>query len=286
MPVSRREFLKIAAGLAATGALAVSAGKFIVDSTSPKKASSQKDPKIKPIPQWVMMIDLALCDGCKDKEIPSCLEACAVMHYTPKRFKSSGEPKEPVEPQRWIDIYEREDNPLAGPFSIPVPCQHCDDPPCVHVCPIEGATFKTEEGLVLVDVDHCIGTRQCMAACPYNVRHFNWGEPEPWAGTKEENELAISRTGGYTPTFALKHVRGTVEKCDFCSHLAKAGAFPACVGTCPNGAMYFGDRNFDVVTNRNNETIPYTETAQKRQGFHLNAEANTKPRVIYLPKKG
>ncbi|MFQ5979293.1 MAG: 4Fe-4S dicluster domain-containing protein [Candidatus Heimdallarchaeota archaeon] len=288
MPVSRRDFLKISAGLAAAGVLAASASTLtILDKNRKESTLDEEDysSKTTKTSQWVMLIDLDKCDGCKVEPVPICLQACAVMHYTPKRFKASGEPEEPEEPQRWIHIYEKEDNPIAGPYFLPVPCQHCDDPPCVHVCPIAGATYKTEEGLVVVDVDHCIGTRQCMAACPYNVRHFNWGDPEPMYGTKEENEEAIKRMGGYTPTFALKHVRGTVEKCDFCSHQAKAGGFPGCVGGCPTGALYYGDRNFDAVTNNENETISFTETIEERQGYYLNAEAGTKPRVVYLPKK-
>jgi dimethyl sulfoxide reductase iron-sulfur subunit len=91
---------------------------------------------------------------------------------------------------------------------LPLACQHCDDAPCEKVCPT-GATYTNDEGIVLVDADKCIGCRYCMAACPYGVRVFNWGEPEKAPGVEE----------------GMVHARpvGTVEKCSLCVHRIEEG---------------------------------------------------------------
>jgi molybdopterin-containing oxidoreductase family iron-sulfur binding subunit len=108
--------------------------------------------------KWVMVIDLAQCDGCGD-----CVRACNEGHAMP--------------PDReWIRLYKMQDAPETAPYWFPKPCFHCDNPPCVKVCPV-GATFKREDGIILVDNTRCIGCRYCMAACPYSSRVFNWSRP-------------------------------------------------------------------------------------------------------------
>ncbi|MFQ5979303.1 MAG: 4Fe-4S dicluster domain-containing protein [Candidatus Heimdallarchaeota archaeon] len=285
MTISRRQFLKISAAGATGSVLALIGLKVSLDRIDSKKSSPQEEPSSSP--QWGKIIDLESCDGCPQLDVPKCLEACAIMHYVPKRFKTSATGLE-VEtedlPQQWIRHYQKEDNPYAGPYEFPTPCMHCDTPPCRDVCPV-GATFKNKEGLVLIDHRTCIGCRSCMAACPYNARFFNWGEPEPWAGTREEELEFAKRLGGYTPEFPLPHEKGVVEKCDFCAHSAKNGSLPACVGGCPRGSIYFGDRNYDAATNGKGVTIPFIETTRERQAFRLHEELGTRPRVLYLPKK-
>ncbi|NWF53488.1 MAG: 4Fe-4S dicluster domain-containing protein [Syntrophaceae bacterium] len=91
---------------------------------------------------------------------------------------------------------------------IPVQCQHCDNPPCVKVCPT-GASYKRTDGIVLVDKDKCIGCKYCIAACPYNVR--------------------IIKPEGY------------IEKCRFCLGLLEKDDKPACVSTCMTKVRTFGD---------------------------------------------
>ncbi|MFQ5618091.1 MAG: 4Fe-4S dicluster domain-containing protein [Rhodospirillales bacterium] len=96
-------------------------------------------------------------------------------------------------------------------FTVPKMCNHCADPPCVQVCPV-GATFRTPEGFVLIDPEHCIGCAYCVQACPYGARYIN---PETHKA----------------------------DKCTWCYHRVKNGKLPACVTVCPNKARLFGDLN-------------------------------------------
>ena len=105
-------------------------------------------------------------------------------------------------------------------------CQHCEHPPCVDVCPT-GASFKREDGIVLVDKHICIGCRYCMMACPYKARSF--------VHEKLQDQMPYSPRG-----------KGTVESCTFCVHRVDEGMTPACVEACSaedHNAMTFGDMN-------------------------------------------
>ena len=107
-------------------------------------------------------------------------------------------------------------------------CNHCDNPPCVRVCPTQ-ATWKRDDGIVMMDWHRCIGCRYCMAACPYGSRSFNWEDPRPHI--KEPNPDFPTRT------------KGVVEKCTFCDERLDKGQPPACVEACPEKALVFGDLN-------------------------------------------
>lgn len=205
--------------------------------------------------RWVMVIDLAKCDGCGE-----CTRACNKMHYVPPR-------------QEWIKVYEVADNPAAGPYFLPRPCMHCDNPPCVRACPV-GATFKRTDGIVIQDNDRCIGCRMCIAQCPYDARAFNWTEPP-----HTPEELAQP----YSPDYMYPHRQGTVEKCGFCPHMLSAGKLPVCASACTMGAVYFGDELEDAVTNSKGETIQLSKVAKKGAGYRLLEELGTEPRVYYLP---
>jgi molybdopterin-containing oxidoreductase family iron-sulfur binding subunit len=104
-------------------------------------------------------------------------------------------------------------------------CQHCEQPPCVDVCPT-GASFKRADGIVLVDKHICIGCRYCMMACPFKARSFVHEE--------HDDQRPHSPRG-----------KGTVEGCTLCVHRIDAGGQPACVEACAKtgGAMVFGDLN-------------------------------------------
>ena len=119
--------------------------------------------------------------------------------------------------------------PQVSMAHYPVGCQHCANPACAKVCPV-GATWRDEKtGIVVQDVDKCIGCRMCMGACPYSARTFNWEEP------------------AYAVDFPLgdfdapKHVAGAVEKCTFCANRLARGEEPACMEHCPGRARYWGD---------------------------------------------
>jgi molybdopterin-containing oxidoreductase family iron-sulfur binding subunit len=208
--------------------------------------------------RWVMVIDLAACDGCG-----RCVKACADEHFTP--------------PDReWIRLFKMQDSADAAPYWFPRPCFHCDNPPCTRVCPV-GATFKREDGIVLVDNERCIGCRFCMAACPYSARVFNWSRPE-------NPPAALQR--GYSPEWGYPRRVGTAEKCDFCPDRVRQGKLPACAAGCEMGVVWFGDENEDAVTNSKDETVRLSELLRNRGGYRYLEELGTKPRVYYLPPVG
>ena len=207
--------------------------------------------------KWVMVIDLAKCDGCKN-----CTVECNKMHDTPPS-------------REWIRVFRMQDAPRTAPYWFAKPCFHCDNPPCTKVCPV-GATFKRQDGVVLIDNERCIGCRFCMAACPYSTRFFNWGRPEQTDKSCEP----------YSPEKGFPRRVGTVEKCDFCPDMAKAGQLPGCVTACTMGALYFGDQNEDAVTNGQKETERLSQLLEDRAGYRYLEELGTEPRVYYLaPKK-
>ncbi len=214
------------------------------------------------IRQWSMIIDLRHCDGCQSVEKPpQCTAACIQGHF-------AGEPME------WIQVFEG-DLPGGGTQFIPTPCQQCQNPPCVNVCPV-GATFSTPEGTVLIDQDRCIGCRICMAACPYDRRFFNWGEPP----VPPEAQMAAYDVEHQAPAR-----KGTVMKCDFCPDMMRDGVLPYCVQGCPNHAIYYGDLEEDVASN-GKEVIVVSRFLSENQAYHLREDLKTKPRVYYIPGHG
>ena len=108
-------------------------------------------------------------------------------------------------------------------------CNHCDNPPCVRVCPTR-STWKREDGIVMMDMHRCIGCRYCIVGCPYGSRSFNWSDPR--GHLEQVNEAYPTRS------------KGVVEKCNFCvekSREAEGAWTPECVAACPAKAMTFGD---------------------------------------------
>ena len=208
--------------------------------------------------RWIMVIDLARCDGCGE-----CMTACGKMHFIPPT-------------RQWIKVLRMPGTGNEGaPYYFPQPCYQCDNPPCTKVCPVD-ATFKRDDGIVLIDNERCIGCRFCMAACPYSARSFNWGPPE---NTPE----AESR--GYSPEWGYPRKQGTVEKCDFCPDAAAKGILPACAGHCPMGAIYYGDENEGAVTNGAGETVNLRDLLRKGGAYRHLEELGTEPRVYYLPPR-
>lgn len=206
--------------------------------------------------KFVMVVDLAKCRNAR-----KCQSSCNKNHYI------TGE-------NAWIKIYKMQDSEGSAPYWQPTLCQHCDEPPCVKVCPVD-ATFKRRDGIVLIDNNRCIGCRFCMAACPYSVRVFNWSEP--WQGAAVEQSE-------YTPDYAgVPSQRGTVDKCDFCPHMIDKGEMPHCVSACPNDVFSFGDLYEDTVTNGSGQSFQLSKLLKERAGYRLMENLGTKPSVYYLP---
>lgn len=208
--------------------------------------------------RWVMVIDLAKCRNAR-----KCVEACQGAHH--------------LRPYEYhINTLLMQESPITAPYYMPKPCQHCDNPPCVAVCPVD-ATFKRQDGIVLIDNERCIGCRFCVAACPYSARMFHWEEPlmaEADKGKVYNIELNVPQK------------KGTISKCLFSADRLREGKLPYCVSSCPNGVYYFGDENQDAVTNgTTKETFRLSELLRVNGGYHLMPELGTKPRVYYLPPK-
>lgn len=154
--------------------------------------------------------------------------------------------------------------PADGQYYLGTQCFHCENPPCVSVCPV-GATWKEEDGIVVVDYDWCIGCRYCQAACPYFGRRFNWSAPEI-------PEAEINREQHYLGNRPRK--KGVMEKCTFCIQRTRQGKQPACVEACPTGARIFGN-----LLDPNSE-IRYVLANKKV--FRLKEELGTEPKFWYF----
>lgn len=154
--------------------------------------------------------------------------------------------------------------PAAGHFYMGTQCYHCDNPPCVDVCPVK-ATWREDDGIVVVDYDWCIGCRYCMAACPYDGRRFNWSEPEI-----PEDEVNLDQHYlGNRP-----RQKGVMEKCTFCIQRSRNGENPACVEACPTGARIFGnllDPDSDIRWVLANKKV-----------FRLKEDLGTEPKFWYF----
>lgn len=279
---ARRNFLKLglAAGVLSASGIAVSCFRQegvqesgdTVKLLSPEGEIVEIDSAyIKPVPEkmnaaaanlregvpgrkFVMVIDLARC-----KNLRKCHDACEKIHYLPPD-------------KDWLKVLKMQDNALSAPYWQPTNCFHCDQPPCVKVCPVD-ATFKRTDGIVFIDTERCIGCRFCMVACPYGARSFNWDEPEVpkeiFSQHHHSHESIIPR-------------KGTVSKCDFCPDMARKGELPHCVTACPNGVYYFGDENEDAVSN-GIETVSLSELLRDRSGYRYMEDLGLEPRVYYLP---
>jgi molybdopterin-containing oxidoreductase family iron-sulfur binding subunit len=203
--------------------------------------------------KWVMVVDLARCRNAR-----KCIESCEHHHQI-------------THDRPFIKVLRMQDNPDSAPYWMPKKCFQCDNPPCVKVCPV-GATYKRSDNIVLVDNDRCVGCRFCMSACPYSARVFNWGEPK-----KPENFH-----GHYSPETSIPSKIGTVEKCDFCPDMLRQNKVPHCITSCPNGALYFGDKVSDSVTN-GTQMVRLSKLLKDKAGYRYLEELGTEPNVYYLP---
>jgi tetrathionate reductase subunit B len=166
--------------------------------------------------EWTYIINIDKCIGCGN-----CVRACKRENHVPsgffrtwvERYVSTDAGIHVESPNGGLEGFEALNRKVReqakNSFTVPKMCNHCKEPPCVQVCPV-GATFKSPEGFVLVDHEHCIACGYCVQSCPYGARFIN---PE------------IHKA----------------DKCTWCYHRVKNGKLPACVTVCPNKARLFGD---------------------------------------------
>ncbi|AWB34209.1 sulfate reduction electron transfer complex DsrMKJOP subunit DsrO [Orrella marina] len=185
----KRGFLK--------GLLGLTASATVIP-IHPANASTQP-PRRPGMPgkRFGMLVDLRKCIGCQ-----ACTVSCSMENLPPiGQFRTT------------VLQYEVDmpDESAPAMVSLPRLCNHCDNPPCVPVCPVQ-ATFQREDGIVLVDNERCVGCGYCVQACPYDARFIN-------------------------------HETQTADKCTFCEHRLEVGLLPACVESCVGGARLIGDLN-------------------------------------------
>lgn len=188
----------------------------------------------RPIPgvKFGYAINLSKCNG-----NGKCMEACARENNHHRGVNQSyirvlEMPKGTMDMEQASSTYTGT-VPKPDKYYMPVQCQQCDNPPCVTVCPVE-ATWKEEDGIVVVDYNWCIGCRYCEAACPYHARRFNWEKAEIPASEVNPDQGYLSNR---------VRPQGVMEKCHFCLHRTRQGRLPACLEACPTGARVFGDLN-------------------------------------------
>lgn len=209
--------------------------------------------------KWSMVIDLRKCVGCH-----ACTISCIAENKLPP-----GVVYRPVMEEE-VGTY-----PHVSSRFLPRPCLHCENPPCTPVCPVK-ATYKREDGVVVIDYEKCIGCRYCVTACPYGARSFDFGEhytdntPQLAAYETEpsfEYSREWKREGNKSPV-------GNARKCHFCDHRISRGLLPQCVVSCIGRATYFGDLN-------DPESL-VSEPAAQPNVMRLKEELGTEPKVYYL----
>ncbi len=263
--IGRRSFLKLAGGvLGAAGVYAVLInvkGTAVLDLAS-GQAAGEYDPTEH---SWGFVINSHNCIGCG-----KCVVACKQENRVPQRDDCS---------RTWIERYQVTqdgrvlvDSPHSGingfvgqpspspdeeqpivdkAFFVPKLCNQCDNSPCIQVCPV-AATYKTKDGIILVDQDRCIGCRYCTQTCPYGARYF------------------IPAGADRSPTGNTS----VADKCTWCYHRITKGRLPACVEACPVGARVFGDLNDPESAVR--------KIMRDTRVTVLKPELGTKPKCYYV----
>jgi tetrathionate reductase subunit B len=184
--------------------------------------------------RYAMVVDLRKCVGCQ-----ACTVGCSIENQTP-----IGQFRTTVKQYEVSLIDGSKITKEVKSFMLPRLCNHCENPPCVAVCPVQ-ATFQREDGIVMVDNSRCVACAYCVQACPYDARFIN------------EETL-------------------TADKCTFCAHRLEKGLLPACVETCVGGARVIGD-----LKDPSSE-INRLLTENKNDIKVLKPEENTLPHVFYI----
>jgi len=269
MGIDRREFIRIA-GLSTLLGLG-GKGAFELLRPGQVEASLQAEPGAQAVTRWAMVVNMQKMD---EATANKCIEACHRVHNVPD-FHAPKDPKDALPPEvlnrynikwLWTDPFH---NAFPGEEHPNMPdkvehmlflllCNHCDNPPCVRVCPTK-ATFRREDGIVMMDMHRCIGCRFCMAGCPFGARSFNWRDPRPFI--KEDY-----------PGYPTREI-GVVEKCTFCTERLDQNKMPACVEVS-GGALVFG--------NLNDEKSQARAALKKYFTIRRKVHLGTNPQVYYI----
>ena len=262
---ARREFLRLLGGAVACVGAATAGRAAVAQAESAAAPSTIAPPAIPGYDwtkhRWAFGVDATRCIGCL-----RCVEACklenevvADAHHfrtwveryvyfegeeTPRvdsqsdsvNIEASGSEREYRFANRYKDVK------VEKAFFVPKLCNHCTHPACVQVCPT-GATYRTDDGVVVIDHKYCIGCQYCVQACPYGARFFN-----------EE--------------------KGVTDKCTWCYHRITKGLQPACVAVCPVGARIFGDLR--------DKQSPISLFIRNNRTRVLKPESGNAPNVYYV----
>ncbi len=228
--MERRDFLKLGGIVAAAGAVAPASSLLYASKVESKNGN-----------KYGMVIDLTKCDGCGE-----CVSACRTANNV------ATFPDEKINNHLLRIAHVKSKFPNSQEQAIPLMCMHCDNPPCVHVCPVK-ASFVRKDGIVLIDKHRCIGCRYCMVACPYKARSFVFKHHE----------------GSSNPEVP-KTMHGVVEKCEFCVSRVDHGQLPVCVETCKKGVMSFG--NLNDKDSQVSRLITSGRVHRVREDLHLGAK--------------
>ncbi|MDO8716468.1 MAG: 4Fe-4S dicluster domain-containing protein [Dehalococcoidales bacterium] len=264
--IGRRDFIKYSTGSIALLALGKFVGVPLVTKPVQARISDGQGTVADPSNRFTLVIDVGACIGCRtcqlackaENNIPDTISPPWIEVFEVKTGQSvTGEPSPEDIKNGTTTSYTK--SPLEGRWYLPVACNHCDNPPCVKVCPV-GATYKDKDGIVLIDYDKCIGCRFCVVACPYSARRFNLFKPE----------VPGDKVNPLVPVRPL----GVVEKCTFCVHRTRRGVLPRCVEVCPVRARHFG--------NLNDPESEVSRLLNSNQHFSLLGELNTGPNLRYI----
>ncbi|MEW6067868.1 MAG: sulfate reduction electron transfer complex DsrMKJOP subunit DsrO [Nitrospirota bacterium] len=264
MSINRRDFLKVAGISTILGFGGISAADAVRKNLV-EASQVMPNPKALVGERWALVIDLSKFKT--EADYRRVIDACHNTHNVP----DIDNPKQEIK-WIWKETFEhvfpeQEDEYLAEEIKhLPVLtlCNHCDHPPCVRVCPTK-ATFKREDGIVMMDMHRCIGCRFCMAACPYGARSFNYRDPRQFINKEKEN-----------PEFPTR-MKGVVEKCTLCYERLAKGLKPACA-EASNGGIIFGD-----LEDPDSEVRKILST---NYSIRRKPELGTSPSVYYVLRRG
>jgi molybdopterin-containing oxidoreductase family iron-sulfur binding subunit len=229
--------------------------------------------------RWAMLIDTRKCIGCH-----ACTVGC---------IAENGSPPGVI----YRPVFEKEQGvfPKVTRTFVPRPCQHCDQPPCVAVCPTGGtATWKSTDGVsagtVVIDYARCIGCGMCVPACPYKARSLDEGRyySEQAPSVPAYEKRPVYESGGTWPRDVPKLPVGVARKCHFCVHRLEAGMLPTCTTTCIGRATYFGDESDpESAIAQAKAAQPVTTLTRVADATPLSGSAAfgpspTRPRVYYI----